>query len=135
MSTRSVLIIADYGPVGRSVPGLSNDQNQLHWHGPFTLSTPGSSPCCCDRGLNISASSISICFILWQCNLKSQRMSQKTKQFTRCKKGHLNPPSGCRFENWFKISRNLILQIALNISERVKWDLERSGRCVYSRVR
>lgn len=63
----------------RKVPGLSNDQNWLHRHRPFTLSTPGSSPHCCDRGLNISASSISICFILWQCNPKSQRLVSKDK--------------------------------------------------------
>lgn len=87
VSTRIVSIMTEYGPVERrKVPWLSNKQNQLHGYSPFTLNVSGSSPCCCNCGLNISASSISICFITRQCNLKIHWLVSKAKPVSDAKK-------------------------------------------------
>lgn len=87
VSTRIVLIVTQYGPVERrEVPWLSNKQNQLHEHSPFTLNVSGSSPCCCNCGLNSSASRISICFITRQCNLKIHWLVSKAKPVSEAKK-------------------------------------------------
>lgn len=71
MRARIVLIMTKYDPVEKkNVPWLSHKQNQLHGHSPFTLNVSHSCPCCCNCGMNVFASDISICFITQQWNLK-----------------------------------------------------------------
>lgn len=93
VSTGIVSITADYSPVERrNVPGLPTNPNQLHRHRSFTLDTT-------DGGLSISAPNITICFVMWQCNLQSHWLVSKGKLQKRALKS-----TGCQ-QVW-KLVRN-----------------------------